>query len=97
MADADTGAKPVDQVALVADIDRTRMELARTIDAIADRVSPRARQSGRPAGGRRRRGRRRGRRHRPVPVPPPQALARPPRAGASPPTARRRRLRIAVR
>jgi hypothetical protein len=40
MADADTGAKPVDQKALVADIDRTRMELARTIDAIADRVSP---------------------------------------------------------
>jgi MYXO-CTERM domain-containing protein len=40
MADADTGAKPVDQNALVADIDRTRMELARTIDAIADRVSP---------------------------------------------------------
>jgi MYXO-CTERM domain-containing protein len=40
MADADTGAKPVDQNALVADIDRTRTELARTIDAIADRVSP---------------------------------------------------------
>jgi Protein of unknown function (DUF3618) len=40
MADTDTGAKPVDQDALVADIDRTRMELARTIDAIADRVSP---------------------------------------------------------
>jgi hypothetical protein len=40
MADADTGARPVDQNALVADIDRTRMELARTIDAIADRVSP---------------------------------------------------------
>jgi len=40
MADADTGAQPVDQKALVADIDRTRMELARTIDAIADRVSP---------------------------------------------------------
>jgi hypothetical protein len=40
MADADTGAKPVDQDALVADIDRTRAELARTIDAIADRVSP---------------------------------------------------------
>ena len=40
MADADTGAKPVDQAALVADIDRTRAELARTIDAIADRVSP---------------------------------------------------------
>jgi len=40
MADADTDAKPVDQDALVADIDRTRVELARTIDAIADRVSP---------------------------------------------------------
>jgi hypothetical protein len=41
MADADTGAKPVNQAALVADIDRTRAELARTIDAITDRVSPR--------------------------------------------------------
>ncbi len=40
MADADTGAKPVDQNALVADIDRTRTELARTIDAISERVSP---------------------------------------------------------
>ncbi len=40
MADADTEAKPVDQAALVADIDRTRAELARTIDAISDRVSP---------------------------------------------------------
>jgi ElaB/YqjD/DUF883 family membrane-anchored ribosome-binding protein len=40
MADADTGAMPVNQDALVADIDRTRTELARTIDAIADRVSP---------------------------------------------------------
>jgi hypothetical protein len=40
MADADTDAKPVSQDALVADIDRTRAELARTIDAIADRVSP---------------------------------------------------------
>jgi anti-sigma factor RsiW len=40
MADTDTGAKPVDQDALVADIDRTRAELARTIDAISDRVSP---------------------------------------------------------
>ena len=37
---ADTDAKPVDQDALVADIDRTRAELARTIDAISDRVSP---------------------------------------------------------
>jgi hypothetical protein len=40
MADAETDAKPVDQDALVADIDRTRADLARTIDAIADRVSP---------------------------------------------------------
>ncbi len=40
MADADSGAKPVDQDTLVTDIDRTRVELARTIDAIADRVSP---------------------------------------------------------
>jgi hypothetical protein len=40
MADADTDAKPVDQDTLVADIDRTRAELARTIDAISDRVSP---------------------------------------------------------
>jgi cell division septum initiation protein DivIVA len=39
MADADTGAKPVDQDTLVADIDRTRTDLARTIDAISDRVS----------------------------------------------------------
>jgi Protein of unknown function (DUF3618) len=41
MADAETDAKPVDQDTLVADIDRTRAELARTIDAIADRVNPR--------------------------------------------------------
>ena len=40
MADAETDAKPVNQDALVADIDRTRAELARTIDAISDRVSP---------------------------------------------------------
>lgn len=40
MADADTGPKPVDEKALLADIDRTREELARTIDAISDRVSP---------------------------------------------------------
>ena len=37
---ADTNAGPVDQDALVADIDRTRAQLARTIDAISDRVSP---------------------------------------------------------
>jgi hypothetical protein len=41
MADAETESKPVDQGMLVADIDRTRTELARTIDAISDRVSPR--------------------------------------------------------
>jgi hypothetical protein len=40
MADGQTDSKPVDQDALVADIDRTRAELARTIDAISDRVSP---------------------------------------------------------
>ena len=40
MADAEIDAKPVDQDTLVADIDRTRAELARTIDAISDRVSP---------------------------------------------------------
>ena len=40
MADAEIEAKPVNQDELVADIDRTRAELARTIDAIADRVSP---------------------------------------------------------
>ena len=40
MADAGSGSKPVDQKTLVADIDRTRAELARTIDAISDRVSP---------------------------------------------------------
>ena len=40
MADAETDAKPVNQDALVADIDRTRAELARTIDAISNRVSP---------------------------------------------------------
>ena len=45
MADADiepkpVEPKPVDPETLVADIDRTREELARTIDAISDRVSP---------------------------------------------------------
>ena len=40
MADADQDAKPLDQDALIAGIDRTRVELARTIDAISDRVSP---------------------------------------------------------
>ena len=41
MADAQPASKPVDQDTLVADIDRTRADLARTIDAISDRVSPR--------------------------------------------------------
>ena len=41
MADAEIEPRPVDQDALVSDIDRTRAELARTIDAISDRVSPR--------------------------------------------------------
>ena len=40
MADAETDAKPVDQDVLVADIEQTRVQLARTIDAIADRVNP---------------------------------------------------------
>jgi hypothetical protein len=40
MADADTDSKPPNQDELVADIDRTRTDLARTIDAISDRVSP---------------------------------------------------------
>jgi hypothetical protein len=37
---ADTDARPADQETLVAGIDRTRAELARTIDAIFERVSP---------------------------------------------------------
>jgi len=37
---ADTDARPADQNALAADIDRTRAQLARTIDAISERVSP---------------------------------------------------------
>ena len=40
MADPETESKPLNQDALVADIDRTRAELGRTIDAISDRVSP---------------------------------------------------------
>jgi type VI protein secretion system component VasF len=40
MADTDLEPKPVNQDALVADIDRTRDQLAHTIDAISDRVSP---------------------------------------------------------
>ncbi len=41
MADAEIEPKPANQDALVAGIDRTRAELARTIDAISERVSPR--------------------------------------------------------
>ena len=37
---ADTEERPADQEALVADIDRTRASLARPIDAISERVSP---------------------------------------------------------
>ncbi len=40
MADAEIEPKPANQKELVADIDRTRAELARTIDAISERVSP---------------------------------------------------------
>jgi Protein of unknown function (DUF3618) len=40
MADPETDPKSLDQDALVAGIDRTRAELARTIDAISDRVNP---------------------------------------------------------
>jgi hypothetical protein len=40
MADAEIEPRSADQNELVADIDRTRAELARTIDAISDRVSP---------------------------------------------------------
>ena len=40
MANADIEPQPLDEDTLVADIDRTRTELARTIDAISDRVSP---------------------------------------------------------
>ncbi len=40
MADAEIEPKPANQDALVAGIDHTRAELARTIDAISERVSP---------------------------------------------------------
>jgi hypothetical protein len=40
MADAEIEPQPLSEDTLVADIDRTRTELARTIDAISDRVSP---------------------------------------------------------
>lgn len=41
MADAEIEPRPANQDALVAGIDHTRAELARTIDAISERVSPR--------------------------------------------------------
>jgi hypothetical protein len=86
MADAETDAKPVDQDALVADIEQTRVQLARTIDAIADRVNPqknlgRALEQVRQRAGQvdplmagAGRGRPR-QRYRAIPRPPPQALA----------------------
>jgi hypothetical protein len=40
VADAEIGSKPINEDALLAGIDRTRAELARTIDAISERVSP---------------------------------------------------------
>jgi type VI protein secretion system component VasF len=40
MADTDTALEARDPDTLVSEIERTRNSLARTIDAIADRVSP---------------------------------------------------------
>jgi hypothetical protein len=40
MPDADIEPRPANQDELVADIERTRQELARTIDAISDRLNP---------------------------------------------------------
>jgi hypothetical protein len=40
MPDADVEPRPANQDALVADIERTREELARTIDAISHRLNP---------------------------------------------------------
>ena len=40
MPDTEVESKPANQDALVADIERTRQELARTIDAISDRLNP---------------------------------------------------------
>ena len=40
MPDADIEPRPASQDALVADIERTRAELAQTIDAISDRLNP---------------------------------------------------------
>jgi hypothetical protein len=40
MADTQTPSVKLGQAALVTEIDKTRADLARTIDAITDRVSP---------------------------------------------------------
>lgn len=40
MAETETGSAKLGQQALVTEIEKTRMELAKTIDAISDRVSP---------------------------------------------------------
>ena len=40
MPDTDIEPRTVNQDALVTDIERTRAELARTIDAISDRLNP---------------------------------------------------------
>jgi hypothetical protein len=40
MADTQTTSVKLGQAALVTEIERTRTDLARTIDAISDRVSP---------------------------------------------------------
>ncbi len=40
MPGADIEPRPANQDTLVADIERTREELARTIDAISDRLNP---------------------------------------------------------
>jgi hypothetical protein len=40
VAETETGSAKLGQQALVTEIEKTRMELAQTIDAISDRVSP---------------------------------------------------------
>jgi small-conductance mechanosensitive channel len=40
VAETETGSAKLGQHALVTEIEKTRMELAQTIDAISDRVSP---------------------------------------------------------
>ncbi len=40
MAETETGSVKLGQQALVGEIEKTRKELAQTIDAISDRVSP---------------------------------------------------------